>query len=60
MLVAIVLAFGFGVISGFAILVVWRSGLEALAKWRAIRAELLLIDNRPAKMPQAALWRLQR
>lgn len=59
MLVAVVLAVGFGFIAGFAILVVWRSGLEALAKWRAIRAELHLIDNRPAKMPQAARWRLQ-
>ena len=60
MIAAIAISFGFGVIAGFAILVVWRSGLEALAKARAIRAELLLIDNRPAKMPQAALWRLQR
>ena len=60
MIAAIAISFGCGVIAGLAILVVWRSGVEALAKARAIRAELHRISNRPAKIPQAALWRLQR
>lgn len=60
MLVAIALSLGFGAIAGLSILVLWRSGLEGLAKWRAIRAELQLIEHRSAKIPQAALWRLPR
>lgn len=67
MILAVALSLFFGVLAGLALLVCYRSAIEAIAQWRRIRAELALIDRaaRPTIVPlrprpaafAAAAWR---
>ena len=70
MILAVALSLFFGVLAGFSLLVCGRSGMEGIAQWRRIRAELALIDQaarpeiaplrpRSAAFAQGA-WRLHR